>query len=287
MNRVSILAASAFALTLANTAHAETVFMDSFESGDMSASNAAGFNWGSNNRTSVVTEQGVVYSNGEKDVSIPSGRNWEPKHEDHSLRFRYAAGKYMSEQRFDLGKHYNDIWLSYWIRVPVNFTQGSLNSKFLSIWPQEYDRAGTITWQTRPNGTGGANIVYQDGGVTSGEVGSTQFISVPADRGRWMHIVARAKAASGPNSNDGVIQFYRRWEEQDSYTKIHEKTNADTWDDSSSQQGISQGYILGWANDAYDSDTEWLVDQFAVHTESPIGDFADESRPNPPVLTLD
>ena len=287
MIRVRLFSATALTLALAAAAHAETVFTDSFESGDMSATNSHGFNWGKNNRTSVVTEQGVVYSNGDKDISIPSCRDWEPKHGDHSLRFRYASGKYMSEQRFDLGRHYDDLWLSYWIRVPVNFTHGSLNNKFLSIWPQEYDRAGTVTWQTRPNGTGGANLVYQDGGVTSGEVGSTQFISVPDDRGRWMHVVARVKAASSSNSNDGIIQFYRRWESENSYTKIHEKTNADTWDDSSSEQGISQGYVLGWANDAYNTDTEWLIDHFAVDTESPMDNVSTESRPNPPVLTLD
>jgi hypothetical protein len=280
-------AAAILALALAFPLQAEEVFFDSFESGDMSATNSDGFDWGKNNRTSVVTRDAAVYNNGEIYNEPPGDPDWEPKHGDHSLRFRYAAGQYMTEQRFDLGRHYNDTWFSYWIRVPVNFTHGSKNNKFLSVWPREYDKAGTVTWQTRPNGTGGANLVYQDGGVTSGEVGSTQFISVPDDRGRWMHVVARVKAASSANANDGIIQFYRRWEGEESYSKIHEKLNSDTWDDSSSEQGLSQGYILGWANDAYDTDTEWFVDQFAVHTASPFDDLTTESRPNPPVLTLD
>lgn len=287
MIKCSLIAATALTLALSTQAKAEEVFVDSFESGDMSATSDHGFGWGRNNRTSVVTSQAAVYNNKEIYNVPPGDPDWEPKSGEHSLRFRYPAGEYMAEQRFNLGKHYEDLWLSYWIRVPVNFTHGSLNNKFLSIWPEEYDRAGTVTWQTRPNGTGGANLVYQDGGVTGGETGSTQFISVPGDRGRWMHVVARVKAATSSNSNDGVIAFYRRWEDEASYSKIHEKLDADTWDDSSSEQGISQGYVLGWANDAYNTDTEWLVDQFSVHTKSPISNSSTESKPNPPVLTLD
>ncbi|MCH2533290.1 MAG: hypothetical protein MK008_02485, partial [Bdellovibrionales bacterium] len=169
-------------------------------------------------------------------------------------------------------KHYSDLLLSYWIRVPLNFTQGSLNNKFLSLWPETYDRKGTVTWQTRPNGNDGANLVVQDGGVTSGEVLSTPFISVPNDRGRWMQIVVRVKAASSSSSNDGIIQLYRRWEDQTSFQKLHDKSSANTWDTTSAEQGISQGYILGWANDAYSVDTEWLVDDFAVTSEPLITD---------------
>lgn len=278
--------ALAVASLFAGAAPAEPLILDSFESGDMSATNEDGFDWGINNRTSIVTAESVVYNNGERSIAMPSGRNWEPRTGGHSLRFRYPAGEPMAEQRFKLGTHYRDMWVTYWIRVPVNFTQGSKNSKFLALWPSTYDRAGTVTWQTRPNGSGGANLVYQDGGVTKGETDSTSFISVPDDRGRWMHVAAHVKAASGPDANDGAIQFYRRWEGEGSYTKIHEKLNADTWDDTSTRQGISKGYILGWANDPYDVDTEWLIDDFAIHTQSPLDNFSFSNKPNPPVLTL-
>lgn len=280
------LIALTLASVLAGTAHGDPLILDSFESGNMSATNEDGFDWGINNKTSVVTAERVVYNNGDKSVAIPSGRNWEPKSGEHSLRFRYGAGEPMTEQRFKLGRHYRDIWVTYWIRVPLNFTQGSKNSKFLSLWPLKYDRAGTVTWQTRPNGSGGANLVFSDGGVTSGEEDSTSFISVPDDRGRWMHVAAHLKSASGPTAKDGTIQFFRRWEGEATYTKIHEKLNADTWDDTSVEQGISKGYIMGWANDPYDVDTEWLLDEFAVHTQSPIDDFVFSNKPNPPVLSL-
>lgn len=277
--------ALALASLLAGTASSETLFLDSFESADMSATNKDGFNWGRNNRTSIVTTDAIVYNNGEMYRSFTT-KDWTPKSGDHSLKFRYAKGEPMTEQRFVLGNHYPNAWITYWIRIPPNFEQGSKNSKFLSLWPSSYDRPGTVTWQTRPNGSGGANLLYQDGGVTSGETGSTPFISVPDDRGRWMHVAAHVEAASGPKANDGKIQFFRRWEGESKYTKLHEKLNANTWDDSSDAQGISRGYIMGWANDPYDQETEWLLDDFAVHTTSPLDSIQMGHRPNPPVLTL-
>ena len=290
MSYTKSICAALLALSLVPEAVAEPVFFDSFESGDMSATNEDGFTWGGNNRTSVVTEEAAVYNN-RAIYNVPNGSpDWKPFEGEHSLRFRYAADSPMTEQRFDLGAHYKDIWIAYWTRVPVNFEHGSLNNKFLSVWPNTYDRAGTVTWQTRPDGNGGAQLVYQDGGVTSGETGWSPFISYPDDQGRWMHVVARVKSASGPDSNDGIIQFFRRWEGETDYTKIHEKTNADTWDDSSSEQGISQGYIMGWANDPYDQNTEWFVDEFSIYTSNPIEEFisnnSDENRPNPPTLEL-
>jgi hypothetical protein len=290
MPHIKHLAALALASLLASAANGEPLIVDSFESGDMSATNEDGFSWGNNNRTSVVTADAAVYNNGPIENPIGNSQNWDPKDGEHSLRFRFSANEYMAEQRFDFGKHYSDVWIAYWLRVPINFTQGNLNSKFLALWPQNYDRAGTVTWQTRPNSAGGASLLYQDGGVTSGETGATSFISVPGDRGRWMHVVARVKAASGPDTRDGIIQFYRRWEDGTSYELLQEKTSADTWDDESAEQGISQGYILGWANDPYDVSTEWLLDQFSVHTSSPIADFlatiSQGSPPSPPILKL-
>jgi len=284
--------AASFFVALSSTVQAEPILVDSFESGDMSATNEDGFAWDKNNRTSVVSRENLVYSNGYYDVPIPSGRDWSTKEGlgDYHLRLYYNVGEPMTEQRFNLGRHYKDIWISYWLRVPVNFEHGSLNNKFLSVWPERYDRSGTVTWQTRPNGAGGANLVYQDGGVTSKELGSAPFISVPEDQGRWMHVIARIKSATGPDANDGIIQFYRRWENDNKYQLIHENRTADTWDDESDEQGISQGYILGWANDPYDETTEWFLDEFTIHTTSPMESFAndlsDSNRPNPPKLDI-
>jgi hypothetical protein len=246
---------------------AEYYFEDSFESANMSTSNSFGFQWDSNNRTSIVYHDDnvnkVVWSNGPKDIVVDDGRDWTAFDGNHSLRFRYPVGQNMSEQRFQLGSSLKDFWLSYWIRVPVNFQHGSQNNKFLSIWPKTYDKPGTITWQTRPT-SGGANLVYQDGGVTSGEDDPKLFIRYDRDLGRWMNVVVYVKSATSSSANDGIIRLYRRWADENRYTIIHNKENANTWDVTASEQGISQGYFMGWANDPYDTDTEWLIDSIVI-----------------------
>lgn len=263
---------------------AEILFHDGFESGDMSTSNADGFSWLHMNRTSLVTmnpgtygtcdgtQSGphVIFNGNPVCIGVSPDRDWTAKNGDISMRFRYPAGEPMSEQRFSLGVHYEDIWVKYWIRVPVNFNHGSLNNKFLSLWVGSggYDTYGTVTWQTRPDGSGGARLVYQDGGVLSGERGATAFISYPSDQGRWMEVVARVKAATSSSAEDGIIQFYRRWDGDIEWEKIHEKLNANTWNPASGSQGISHGYLMGWANGAYTENTEFLLNDFKLSESS-------------------
>jgi hypothetical protein len=245
-------------------AHSAPIFQDSFESGNLRATNPEGFWWGTPDRFSVVAQNA--------------------KTGNYSLRALYEAGKYMTEQRFHLNKNYTDLWIGYWIRVPDNFYHGRLNNKFLSVWPETYDTRGTVTWQTRPSGSGGAVLVYQDGGVTDNENDGKPFISVPGDRGRWMHVVAHVKSASSSTAKDGVIQFFRRWNGESSYTKIHEKLNANTWESGASAQGISHGFLMGWANDAYDQNTEWFIDDFTLSETSLLTAQADVIIPKPPTL---
>lgn len=255
------------------------IFEDGFEPQNMSTTNTDGFAWSVNNATSIVTmnptcgpppgTSTVVYNNGVACVNV-AGEDWFAKTGDHSLRFRYGAGSNMSEQRFALGKNYPEIWLSYWIRVPVNFTypSGGSNNKWLALWVGStgYDQLGDVTWQLRGNGTG-ANVVYQDGGVLVGEVtgNGNNFIST-ADRGRWMHVVYQVISASSSTATNGTIRFYRRWDGDTNYTLIHEKLNANTYNPAQATQGISHGYIMGWANSPYPESTSWLLDDFKVAT---------------------
>jgi hypothetical protein len=251
------------------------ILNETFESANTSITNDDGFSWGNNNRTSVVYGDGttnkVVWSNGVRDIEVTDGRNWSPYQGEHSLRFRYAAGESMTEQRFSLGNNYTDFWMSYWIRVPVNFTHGNANNKFLSIWPNQYNTRGGVVWSTYNDGSGGAVIGFLDGGdaTRGGDQQLTPFITASTDRGRWMHVVFHYKVASSVNALDGSIEMWRKWEDESNYIKLHEKLNADTWDPNFSTQGISAGYLMGWANDPYDVNTEWLIDDFRLST-SPL-----------------
>lgn len=264
-----------FWVFLINTAHAGIILEDGFESRDMSTTNSDGFSWSANNRTSIVTmdpEDGsvAVYNNGPVyTIAIPT-KDWYAKTGDYSLRFRYPAGEAWAEQRFTIGRNYQEIWFSYWIRVPLNFSYpgSGLNNKWFAVWTGSdgYDKHGDVTWQLRGNGSG-ANIVYQDGGVLSGETGSTPFISTD-DQGRWMNVVYQIVSASSLSAEDGIIRFYRKWLGDSNYLLIHEKLNANTYNPEEIIQGISHGYIMGWANAAYAEETEWLIDDFIVSTTS-------------------
>ncbi|MCP4256870.1 MAG: hypothetical protein GY774_04985, partial [Planctomycetes bacterium] len=183
------------------------IFSDDFGSGDMSATSVeSGFAWSSLNRTSIVTQDAdcstpgndVVIWNGAAictDIGA-SGRDWSALTGKNSLRFRYPADEEMAEQRFTMDSQ-TELWVSFWTRVPLNFTQGSLNSKFCVIWADNYSGPVFAQWQTRPTdpATGGALIGVTDGpsSINSGEEQKTAFITVPDDRGRWMQCVHRLK----------------------------------------------------------------------------------------------
>jgi hypothetical protein len=251
---------------------AANLVIDTFETANMQPTlNNVGFTWGANLKTSIVTMNPgpiAVWNNQVISNAGSEGSDWTAKEGNHSLRFRYTPGAELTEQRYDLGAYQTEVWFRYWLRVPVNFTQGSQNNKFFVICPTfaTYDQPGTLTIQTRPDGSGGSNAVYQDGGASSGEVGSTPYISVPADRGRWMQVVLRFKRASTPTANDGAFQHWRRWEDESAFTLIHSKLNAQLYN-STDPNGFRAGYFMGWANDPFTVETEFLMDTVEIHNQ--------------------
>jgi len=292
----------AAATLFASAAVGEPLIVDSFESGDMSATNEHGFDWGANNRTSVVTADTEVYNNGTVERPIGSGKNWDPKDGEHSLRFRYPAGQNMAEQRFDLGGAYEDLWLQYWVRVPINYYhgQGSPNNhKFLAMWMDGYSQKGegaTVVWEFWGSSDGSSRLAtsYNEGdaGVSTGHQQHQDFVS-PADQGRWMEITVHLKASSDNSTRDGVIEMWRRWENEPASDReqLHKVTDALLSKPSSGPQGWKSGYFMGWANSPYSQDTEWLIDHITISEESLLNSTglnaeAERNAPNPPVLSL-
>jgi len=257
------------------------LFSDTFESGDMSTTNDDGFSWGGNNRTSIVfSDENInkqIWNNGITDILISDGRDWSPKNGTNSLRFRYSAGTAMAEQRFDLGTPQKEVWYSYWTRVPENYyhttSGGAVNNKFFSMWTDGYSQAGvgsTFWLSMESSGSGNSNLAftYSLGGNTSslGMQQPTPFIDYQRDRNRWMKIVIHLKTESSENANDGVVETWRRWSDEDTFTKFHEKFDAPLRIPPGGPQGFKTGYLFGWANGAYTENTEWLLDDFKVST---------------------
>ena len=260
---------------------AANMVVDTFESANFSVPNGpapllntVGFEWYNLTSASIVRADQFVVNNGSTvNIGPISGKEWENNpitSGQHSMRLRYEAEREMTEISFRFSEYQTELYFRYWMRVPINYTKQSLNDKFFSIFPTRatYDRLGTLTIQTRPNGSGGASLVYQDGGVLVGETGSTPFISVPSDRGRWMQVVLHFKRASTSSANDGVYRSWRRWEDETAFTLLHSKTNANLFN-SDDANGFKQGYVFGWANDPYTVETEFLIDDFEV-SSSPL-----------------
>tara|TARA_R110001599_G_scaffold262322_1_gene462804 strand:- start:4674 stop:5402 length:729 start_codon:yes stop_codon:yes gene_type:complete len=227
-------------------------------------------------------ESVAVYNN-KSIYNVQPGNDWNAKDGKYSLRFRYAAGSNMAEQRFNFTPQ-KDLWIRYWIRVPVNFYHGNLNNKFFAIYGSAYDGDSDVTWQTRPLANGNAELRVQDGGVQSGELLPAPFINRDTDLGRWMQIVIHVKNATSSSSNDGIIQLWRRWEDESSFTNLHDKQDAiRQWEPGT--LGYRAGYFKGWANDPYNADTEWLVDTVEFANDSlltPTDAPTEKAKANPP-----
>ena len=296
-------------LIAATNVHAWT-FRDSFESKDLLTTDANGFKWEGPNRTSVVTQSPkdgpVAVYNGKviyniHDPKMPDGtvRDWTAMDGDYSLRFRYPAGQPWAEQRFRLGTPQRDLWLRYWIRVPTNYTHGTIgttgavNNKFFSIWMDGYEAKGTGStfWLSMESAGGGdTNLAFTyTSGKNTGSKGMQQhtpFIKASSDRGRWMQIVIHLKAEASQGSSDGVIQVWRRWEGESKFMLFHEKLDTPFRFPDTGPNGFAVGYLMGWANGAYASDTEWLLDDFTISTDNllEIGKVALKPRPQPPSM---
>lgn len=235
---------------------------------DINASNL--FTWDGTYYTSIV---GMVSGVATRFIPLPEvtypGKNYTPKQGTRCLRFRYAPDIGMSEQRFSLGAHYNDVWVRYWVKIPENFSHGTMNNKWAAFWTNAYDGAGDVTFQTRPTSGGSCKLVVQDGGVAVVEVDVYEnFINVATDLGRWMQIVYHLRPESSNGATDGQIRVWRRWDGENSWTQIYNKTNAQFYENG---VGVHQGYLFGSAEGGPYQDpdeTHFLIDTFEVSTTS-------------------
>ena len=195
------------------------------------------------------------------------------------MRFRYPAGEAWTEQRYEMGTAYPEVWISYWVRVPDNYIHGPIgsprNQKWHAVWTDDYSQHGdgpTVVFNMWPDGSGGGSAstvaIVQATNMNSAHRESYPgFIKVPEDRGRWMHNVLYLKIASSPTAGDGQVKWWRRWQGEESFTNLANMESVGLWPNSG-PQGFSAGYIMGWANGAYDEDTEFLIDNFTISTES-------------------
>lgn len=261
-------------------------FNDDFESARLDVNHDSGFQWGHSVRATIVRDdQFKVWHNGPI-LKGPEEGDWSAHSGSHSLRFRYLEGaSSFAEQRFFLGNAYPEIWIGYWVRIPQNWEHGTgnTNNKFFAIWMDEYEFAGpgaTGVIQIRNDGNGNSLIspyaLSRDNHHPGEELGKL-LIRSPEDQGRWMQVVIHAKMASGPTNADGIFEMYRRWEGDPTFENIFSMTNWENYH-VGGNEGFAKGYLMGWANATQPEETEWLLDDFVVSTESLLsGQFASSS----------
>lgn len=279
------------------SANAADIFFDSFESGDILKTNANGFSWEKDSpKVTIVTPTHEVWSrfsaiNLTKASALDfAGGNWTAKSGQHSMRFRYPAGENWSEQRFNLGAPEKDVWISFWLRVPENFSYGPDGSpnKFFALWSDGYSSKGdgSTVWLGfhRSNSTDATiGFTYSDGGnsLSNAYQQNVPFITT-TDRGRWMHMMLHYRTESSPGARDGLGETYRKWAGDAEYTRLHYAPNLPIKLSAGGPNGFMNGYILGWANAAYTRDTEWLLDDFLVSNTRPDSTSVTNNPPNSP-----
>ena len=268
------------------------IFTDTFESGGFGHSQN-GFRWGSPNRTSIVRDDGcAVHINPPRCVEGNPGE-WENGPGvagRHSMRFRYPALEPWSEQRFNIGGSYPELWMSFWIRVPINYVHENAmgtgdNNKLFALWADSYSSGPVIVgglWRDPATNSTRFGIA-----TTQTTLGQTGFVMAegifwrnPEDRGRWMHFVTQAKFSETGDTTSGLVRTWSRWEDATDYTLLVERGNYEFTAQPGGNTGWSGGYLMGWANSGYAETTEFLIDDVALSTQPLFA--AGAAKPKPP-----
>lgn len=272
-------------LTTAGVTSTPNMWSGGFEDATMpslsTTVDVGGFAYEGSNTVNIVTQVGADNNSVWPSVftNTTTAGDWTARTGSYSLLFDYSVGNFQSEQRFSFNPT-NEIWLRYWIKVPENFTHSSTspsNMKFLALWMNaeaDYSSGGegsTVAWEFWDDGSSGSEISFHSSDETYSVMGShlqlTPFISVPADRGRWMQVVAHVKAATTTSSNDGIIEFHRRWDGESTFTQLHYTNTADIGVPAG-KSAFAWGYFMGYSNPSYAASTFWRIDDIEVSTGS-------------------
>ena len=288
-----------------NTALAGEIYSTSFESGSISNVKVLqnGFSWGEGTYTSVSSERS--------------------KSGNYSLKFRFKAtpeldGDSWSEQRFNLGGYYPDIWIKYDLFIPGNYVHRTVKPKstaqtnnkgHIALWAGKYSNPGaegpallTQLWSAHWSDTAISQAVttaissindvrvlnnnYNDPGEENGR--SSKAI-VESDRGHWMTIVIHAKYATTAN-NDGVFEIWKTdWKGNTiKLIDIQDGPWYGTQPNGNPARGFEKGYLLGWANSGFEEETILYLDNITFSTSPLNNDTVTNylAPPKPPAIML-
>lgn len=258
------------------------IITDSFESGDLSHTEN-GFQWyGGQGNLKPVVSSDIAHT----------GNN--------SLKFTFRGVSEdkdsWSEQRFDMGKAYPEVWVQFYIYFPdgsegigpryIHRMPG--NNKFIRLWGSESRRddgtatvaGGASLFQTKTVSSkiGAEYKVIYNGSITKhmGRYGiEAHPMAIDSTLGTWIKYKYHVKAATAAN-NDGVIQIWIN------DVLVTDEQSLDTYPGNGYLNAYTAGYLLGWANSGFDEDTNIYIDDFEISTNSlPV-----KAAPRPPTILL-
>lgn len=230
------------------------LFEDNFNNGSFNSD--AVLTWGTPNNTSIQTINGTP-----------------------AIEFLYTSTTDISEQRWSIATPQRALWQYQTLTVPDNYEHGTTNPtnrKLGTFWADGYSSNGdgpTPIWEFWNDGANGSNLAihWSEGGYTVAgpHEQHTSFIQVPADRGRKMHLLFRVEMATNDTSNDGILQLYRMWDGDLSWTLFHTVTDANIPAPAGGPNGWQHGYLMGWFNLRTTVTSKFYIDDFKLYIEDP------------------
>lgn len=187
----------------------------------------------------------------------------------YSLKFFFekdAPGDYShAEARIRFPKT-SEIWISYDLYVPVNYSHrsnpnGPNNNKFLAVFRSPYSPTFQVNWSLDKTSSNNSNLKlhrFRNGKeqkIISPSAGKN--ILTKAEGGTWHNFQARVKVPSSRNSNDGVMQMWKDGKIVSNETKL-DNYGGD------GKNYIDELYLLGWSNSGYNQDTYFYIDNIKI-----------------------
>lgn len=252
-------------LALSAPAMSQVLFTDSFESGNLSATQN-GVKWGTNANVTVSRDIARTGSN--------------------SLRFFFKAGSDgWSEQRFSLGKDYRTVQVQWWAYYPDG-TEGlgarylrtvQSNNKFIRLWKgDKSDGADGYGQQWVKAGASSYNSLLRPGDESVGAEMGTNTLSTgryslaskdtvidDTVRGKWTQFRFVATASSAAGRNDGVIELYRN-------NELMFRSSDVALYGSNGTAAFDFGYLLGHANAGFARDTYVYFDDIQISASAAV-----------------
>ena len=219
----------------------------------------------------------------------------------HALQITYPNSGTDSnrEPNFNLGQRMGGegqtIWIEFWLRVSGNYAANTGTKKMLQMWNTVYTDSTTIGLAWLPQADGGVILQQAISGSGVGQPGYTgvdytgvfftpsqtypagpQYLFKTAASGvsammsldTWHQLRVKVKWASSFLATDGRFQvFVDGVLFQDSgncniHNNLWERTNA-------RPLGLQSGYLMGYANNGFTSNTSFFWSDFSVSTVNP------------------